>query len=168
MPTIGNMPDADLPVTFASGEVKNVNMIVLLSEVLMAEQMAKFGVCQARNMPTIEALNQKYELEYFFDGPIRTWVDCAAVMRHFHKVCTKHIEKSKLRKRFAMAQAVKSADGYTGIVVGFSPGDDPDHVRIRWSNGITNWWDTDDPSIEPLPLTDEQAEAILRAIDAQT
>lgn len=95
MPTIANMPDADLEVEFPSGEKRNVNMIVLLAEVLMAEQMAKFGVCQARNMLTIKELDEKYELEWFFDHYVRTWEDCAAVMRHFYTVCDYHIKENR-------------------------------------------------------------------------
>jgi hypothetical protein len=91
MPTIGNMPAADLAVTFPSGETRNVNMIILLAETLMAEQMAKFGYCQAQNMRSISDLDQKYELEWFFDAPVQTWENCAAVMRHFYGVCTQHI-----------------------------------------------------------------------------
>lgn len=92
MPTIANMPGADLPVIFPSGETRNVNMIVLLAEVLMTEQMAKFGQCQSPNMRTIKELRDKYELDYFFDAPIRTWKDCAAVMRHFYDTCNEHIK----------------------------------------------------------------------------
>jgi hypothetical protein len=95
MPTIGNLPGADLPVTFASGKVKNVNMIILLAETTMAEQKAKFGFCQAQNMRTIKELREKYELDYFFDGPVRTWKDCAAVMRHFYNVCDEHMKASR-------------------------------------------------------------------------
>lgn len=84
MPTIANMPGADLTVAFASGATKNVNMIVLLAETLMAEQMAKFGRCQAPNMRTIKELREKYELDYFFDAPVRTWKDCAEVMRYLY------------------------------------------------------------------------------------
>ena len=94
MPTIGNMPGADLPVTFPSGETRNVNMIVLLSETLMAEQMAKFGFCQAQNMRTIKELRAKYELDWFFDAKVKTWEYCAAVMRHIHGVCTDHINSN--------------------------------------------------------------------------
>lgn len=94
MPTIGNLPGADLPVTFPSGEVRNVNMIILISETLMAEQMARFGFCQAQNMRTIKELREKYELEYLFDGPVHTWADCAAVLRHFYNICTEHIKSA--------------------------------------------------------------------------
>jgi hypothetical protein len=95
MPTIGNLPGADLDVTFPSGEMRTVNMIILLAEVLMAEQMAKFGFCQAQNMRTIKELDEKYELEWFFDAPVKTWEDCAAVMRHIHTVFTDHINASR-------------------------------------------------------------------------
>jgi hypothetical protein len=94
MATIANMPGADLPVTFPSGETRNVTMIILHAEVLMAEQMAKFGFCQAQNMRTIKELREKYELDYFFDARVRTWKDCAAVMRHFYNVCDEHIKAS--------------------------------------------------------------------------
>jgi hypothetical protein len=90
-PTIGNMPHADLDVVFPSGEMRMVNMIVLLSETLMAEQMAKFGFCQAQNMPTIKKLCEKYELDWFYDKPVKTWKDCAAVMRHIYTVFSDHI-----------------------------------------------------------------------------
>lgn len=94
-PTIANMPGADLPVTFASGETRNVNMIVLLAETLDAEHYAKYGHHRAPNAPDIKQLREKYELDYFFDGPVKTWDDCAAVMRHFYGVCDKHIRKAQ-------------------------------------------------------------------------
>lgn len=92
MPTIANMPDADLPVTFPSGETRNVNMIVLLAQTQDAEMMAKYGHHLAPNAPTIETLRKTYELDYFFDAEVRTWENCAAVMRHFHDTCKAHIE----------------------------------------------------------------------------
>lgn len=94
--TIGNMPGADLPVTYPSGETRTVNMIVLLAETQMAEQMARFGQCMARNMPTIKQLRAKYELDYFFDAPVRTWKDCAATMRHIHGVFGDHIDAQRV------------------------------------------------------------------------
>jgi hypothetical protein len=41
--------------------------------------------------PTVKALREQYELDYFFDAPVRTWSDCAAVMRHIHTLFTNHI-----------------------------------------------------------------------------
>lgn len=95
MPTIGNLPGADLNVTFPSGETRVVNMIILLVETQNAEWHAKYGVAMpgVNRLPgiTVQKFRDKYELDYFFDGPVRTWKDCAAVLRHFHTTCTEHI-----------------------------------------------------------------------------
>jgi hypothetical protein len=98
MPTVANLPGADLPVTFPSGETRNVFMPRLLVQTLNAEFKRDYdtflpGV--AKLCPTIEALVEAYELEWFFDGPVRTWEDCAAVMRHFYTVCDNHIKESR-------------------------------------------------------------------------
>jgi|ERR1044071_2108316 len=99
MPTIGNMPAADLPVTFPSGETRTVNMIVLLVETQNAEWHAKFGCAMpgVNKLPgiTIQKFRDKYELDYFFDGPVRTWKDCAAVMRHIHTLFSDHIAANR-------------------------------------------------------------------------
>lgn len=96
-PTIGNMPGADLPVTFpVSGETRIVNMIVLLAEVHDAEAMAKFGSHLAPNAKNIAQLREKYELDWFasevYPKGIHTWEQCAAAMRHFYNVCNDHIK----------------------------------------------------------------------------
>lgn len=96
MPTIGNLPAADLDVTFPSGETRTVNMIVLLAETLNAEfkrDHDMFLPSVGKLHPTVKALREKYELDYFFDGPVRDWRDCAAVMRHFYTVCHQHIKE---------------------------------------------------------------------------
>lgn len=94
MPTVANMPGADLEVTFASGKKKTVFMPRLLVQTQNAEMKRDFdtflpGVGKLH--PTVKALREEYELDYFFDGPVRTWADCAAVMRHFYTLCTDHI-----------------------------------------------------------------------------
>lgn len=98
-PTIGNMPGADLPVTFPSGETRTVNMIVLLAEVQNAEMQAKFGRAIAVNAPTIATLREKYELDYFasevYPSGVRTWKQCAEVMRHIHTLFGEHIAASR-------------------------------------------------------------------------
>jgi hypothetical protein len=43
---------------------------------------------------TIKKFRDKYELDWFFDGPVRTWEDCAAVLRHIHTVFTDHIKNN--------------------------------------------------------------------------
>jgi hypothetical protein len=96
MPTIGNMPMADLDVTFPSGETRTVNMIVLLVETQNAEFKANHGMFLPgvnKMNPTVKALVEKYELDWFFDGPVKTWKDCAAVMRHIHTLFGDHIKK---------------------------------------------------------------------------
>ena len=98
MPTIGNLPGADLDVTFPSGKTKTVNMIILLVETQNAEFKAKHGMFLpnvGKLRPTIKKLVDKYELEYFFDGPVKTWEDCALVMRHIHTVFTEHIKNNR-------------------------------------------------------------------------
>jgi hypothetical protein len=100
MPTIGNLPGADLPVTFPSGETRTVNMIVLLAETLNAEFKAEHGMFLpgvGKQHPTVEALVEKYELNWFasevFPNGIRTWSECAQAARHFFGVCDEHIKK---------------------------------------------------------------------------
>lgn len=97
MATIGNLPGADLPVTFPSGETRTVNMIVLLVETQNAEFKRDHGMFLpnvGKLHPTVSALRAKYELDYFYDAPVRTWDECAAVMRHIHGVFTAHIRAS--------------------------------------------------------------------------
>jgi hypothetical protein len=98
VPTIGNLPGADLDVTFPSGETRTVNMIVLLVETQNAEFKANHGMFLpnvGKLRPTVKALVEKYELEFFFDGPVRTWEDCAAVMRHVYETFDAHIKASR-------------------------------------------------------------------------
>lgn len=93
MPTIGNMPAADLPVTFASGQTRTVNLIVLLVQTQNAEMKAKTGMFLpgvGKQHPTIKALRDAYELDYLYDGPVRTWQECALAMRHFYRLCRQH------------------------------------------------------------------------------
>jgi hypothetical protein len=93
MPTIANMPAADLDVTFASGETRTVNLIRLLVQTQNAEAKARFGMFLpgvGKQHPTIGALRRDYELDYFFDSPVRTWKDAALVMRHFYNLCREH------------------------------------------------------------------------------
>jgi hypothetical protein len=98
MATIANLPAADLDVTFPSGKTRKVNMIVLLVETQNAEFKRDHGIFLPgvnKLHPTVKALREKYELDYFFDGPVKTWEDCAAVMRHIHGVFTDHIDSSR-------------------------------------------------------------------------
>ncbi len=97
-PTIGNMPAADLDVTFPSGETRTVNMLRLLVQTQNAEMKRDHGMFLpgvAKLHPTVKALREQYELDYFFDAPVRTWEDCAAVMRHFYNVCQEYIKEAR-------------------------------------------------------------------------
>lgn len=94
MPTIANLPAADLDVTFPSQETRTVNMIVLLVQTRNAEMKAKFGYFLpgvGKQHPTIAALREAYELDYLLGRPVRTWADAAKVMRHFYGLCKQHI-----------------------------------------------------------------------------
>jgi hypothetical protein len=94
MPTIGNLPGADLEVAFPSGETRTVNMIRLLVQTQNAEFKRDHGVFLpgvAKLHPTVKDLVETYELDFFFGGPVRTWADAAAVMRHFYETCSAHI-----------------------------------------------------------------------------
>lgn len=98
MPTIANLPASDLDVTFPSGKKKTVNMIRLLVQTQNAEFKRDHGCflpSVGKLRPTVKALRDEYELDYFFDGPVRTWDDCAAVMRHIYGVFSAHIEASR-------------------------------------------------------------------------
>jgi hypothetical protein len=99
VPTIGNMPAADLDVTFASGNTRTVNVLRLLVQTQNAEFKAAHGVFLpglAKLHPTIGALRQEYELDWFYDAPVRTWQDAALAMRHFHDLCLEHIRATTL------------------------------------------------------------------------
>jgi hypothetical protein len=70
----------------------------LLVQTQNAEFKAKFGMFLpnvGKLKPTVKALREEYELDYFFDGPVRTWVDCAAVMRHIHTEFSNHIKQHR-------------------------------------------------------------------------
>lgn len=97
MPTVANLPGADLDVTFPSGKTKTVFMPRLLVQCQNAEFKRDHGMFLPgvnKLHPTIKALREEYELDYFFDAPVRTWEDCAAVMRHVFNTFDQHIKQS--------------------------------------------------------------------------
>ncbi len=98
MPTVANMPGADLDVTFPSGKTKTIFMPRLLAQTLNAEFKRDHGMflpTLGKLNPTVKALRKEYELDYFFDAPVRTWEDCAAVMRHVYTTFENHIKESQ-------------------------------------------------------------------------
>ena len=95
MATIANMPGADVKMQMPDGTVKDVNMIVLLVETQNAEFKRDHGMFLpgvGKQHPTVKALREKYDLDYFFDRPVKTWADAAATLRHIHTMLTQHIE----------------------------------------------------------------------------
>jgi len=97
-PTIGNMPAADVPVTFASGQTRTVNLIILLVQTRNAEFKAKHGMFLpgvGKQHPTIRALRDAYELDWLNDGPVRTWEQAALVMRYFYDMVKAHADSSR-------------------------------------------------------------------------
>lgn len=81
MPTIGNLPAADVEVTFPSGTTKTVNVIVLKAQVLNAEAQARFGHGLTRNAPTLKAQRDMYEIPV---QAARTWKAIAPLLKQFH------------------------------------------------------------------------------------
>lgn len=98
MATIANMPGADVKMQMPDGTVKDVNMIVLLVEMQNAEFKRDHGMFLpgvGKLHPTVKALREKYDLDYFFDRPVKTWADAAAVLRYLHDMLTAHIREQR-------------------------------------------------------------------------
>jgi hypothetical protein len=88
MPTIANLPAADVEVEYPSGERKVVNMIRLLVQTQNAEFKAKHGMflpSVGKLHPTVKALREEYELT------ATTWADAAYQLRAFHTMLTEAI-----------------------------------------------------------------------------
>lgn len=95
MPTVANMPDADVQVTFPNGVTKTIFMPRLYVQVLNAEFKRDHGMFLpnvGKQHPTVKSLREEYELDYLFDRPVRTWADCAAALNHFYNICNEHIK----------------------------------------------------------------------------
>lgn len=81
MPTIGNLPAADVRVEFPDGTVRTINLLRMLAHTQNAEFKAKHGMFLpgvAKLHPTVEALREEYEI------PARTWAEAADQMRMFY------------------------------------------------------------------------------------
>jgi predicted esterase len=96
MPTIANLPSADVEVTFPSGNVKNVNMIRLLVQAQNAEFKTKHGMFLpnvAKLHPTVKALREEYEI------PAQTWAEAASHLRQLHTMLTQMIDEAREAQR---------------------------------------------------------------------
>lgn len=94
MPTVANMPGADLNVTFPSGKTKTVFMPRMLVQTMNAEFKRDHGMFLpnvGKLHPTVKALREEYELDYFYGKRVRSWEECAAVMRHVYIEFNNHI-----------------------------------------------------------------------------
>jgi iron-sulfur cluster repair protein YtfE (RIC family) len=84
MPTIANLPFADVRIEFPSGEVKTVNMLRLLVQTQNAEFKAKHGMFLpnvGKLHPTVRAIREEYEIPV---EVCRTWAQAAKLLRMFH------------------------------------------------------------------------------------
>jgi hypothetical protein len=92
MPTIANLPGADIQVEFPDGTVTTVNMIRLLVQTQNAEFKAKHGMFLpgvAKLHPTVKALRDEYGIT------ATTWEEAAFQMRAFHTVLTEAIDDAR-------------------------------------------------------------------------
>jgi hypothetical protein len=81
MPTIANLPAADVRVQYPDGTIRTINLLRMLVQTQNAEMKAKHGVflpSVAKLHPTVAALRKEYEI------PARTWAEAAYQMRMFY------------------------------------------------------------------------------------
>jgi hypothetical protein len=93
MPTIANLPGADVPVQYPDGTVKTVNMIRLLVHTQNAEMKAKHGMFLPgvnKLSPTVKALREEYPVI-----TATTWAEAAEQMRAFHTALKEGIEDAR-------------------------------------------------------------------------
>jgi len=88
MPTVQNLPAADVQVQFPSGEVKTIFLLRLLGIVQHAEMMARFGHGIARNAPTLREVREELEIPA---SVCRTWAQAAPMLREFYNDLTAHL-----------------------------------------------------------------------------
>jgi len=90
MPTVANLPGADVRVTFPSGTTKTVFLPRLLVQAQNAEFKAKHGMFLpnvGKLHPTMKALREEYEIPV---GACRTWADAARLLRQFYADLIQH------------------------------------------------------------------------------
>ncbi len=91
VPTIANMPAADIEVEFPDGITRTVNMIVLLAQTQNAEMFVRYGHHLARNHPTLRQLRDQYGIPPY----VNTWARMAFVLRDFHTILSEHIADTR-------------------------------------------------------------------------
>lgn len=93
MPTIANMPGADVKVQMPSGKVKTINLIRMLVQVQNAEFKVEHGMFLpgvGKLHPTVKALRQEYEIPLEM---ARTWEQIAVVLRNMYAQLSENHKK---------------------------------------------------------------------------
>src|SRR3954447_10144564 len=94
MPTIGNMPAADVQVTYPNGKTKTVNMLRLLVHTQNAEFKRDHGMF----LPGVNKLNPRVRdmrKEYEFPSTVRTWEQAALWLRRMYTELSEHIKEQQ-------------------------------------------------------------------------
>jgi hypothetical protein len=94
MPTIANLPGADVEVEFPDGTVQPVNMIRLLVQTQNAEMKARHGMFLPgvnKLHPTVKALRDEYPSVI----TATTWENAALQMRAFHTALKEGIDDAR-------------------------------------------------------------------------
>lgn len=94
MPTIGNLPAADVEMEFPDGEVRVINMLRLLVQAQNAEFKRDHGMFLPgvnRLKPTVKQMREAYP------GVItaQTWAEAAEQLRGLHTAITEAIAEAR-------------------------------------------------------------------------
>ena len=95
MPTVANMPGADVYVTFPSGKTKVIFMPRLLVQTQNAEFKAQRGMFLpnvGKLRPTLKKLREEYEIPV---EQSRTWKQMAVLLRKFYMDLSKQIKENQ-------------------------------------------------------------------------
>lgn len=90
MPTVANMPSADVQVTYPNGKTKTVFMPRLLVQTQNAEFKRDHGMflpTLAKLNPTVRDLRKEYE----WPSTVRTWEQAAHWLRLMYTELSEHI-----------------------------------------------------------------------------
>jgi hypothetical protein len=90
-----NMKNAEVEVTFPSGNTKTINMLRLLVQAQNAEFYVKYGMFLpgvGKQHPTVRAIREEFELT---PRQCRTWTDAAVLLRAFHNELTEAIMEAQ-------------------------------------------------------------------------
>lgn len=94
MPTIGNLPSADVQMEFPDGKLRTINMLRLLVQAQNAEFKRDRGMFLpgvAKLNPTVKQMREAYP------GIItaRTWAEAAEQLRGFHTAIGEAVKEAQ-------------------------------------------------------------------------